>query len=225
MEVRLEHDPKEPWTCTVSLRIRSSSGQQRDVSFGDVLTNPDDVEQRLRRAQRAVLRPDLNPKLFLDDSDRAFEGNNSQAPLAFTDNCVCIHIRGPEVTDLHFYDLPGAFGWLLLEAKHGPFTTTCRCHCKRAGGSRPHGHRVGSIHGQELRLPRGLHRLTCGLVRECVNPNLCDRRSIFINWCSADFENQSAGRLVRELDPRGQNTVGPSPLPQSHRTSFISLVI
>ncbi|KAG9043508.1 hypothetical protein FS837_009468 [Tulasnella sp. UAMH 9824] len=75
----------------------------RDIPFGATLHNADDVEKMLRRAQRAILRPDLDPTLFLDDSDLHVFG----VPMTFSRNCVCIQVSGPNVSDLYFYDLPG----------------------------------------------------------------------------------------------------------------------
>ncbi|KAG8891849.1 hypothetical protein FRC01_014486, partial [Tulasnella sp. 417] len=73
------------------------------IPFGSTLYNAEDVEKMLRRAQRAILRPDLDPTLFLDDSDLHVFG----VPMTFSRNCVCIQVTGPNVPDLYFYDLPG----------------------------------------------------------------------------------------------------------------------
>lgn len=77
--------------------------------FGPIITNSSEVEGVLRRAQRALLRPTLDYKLFLNDQDL----NISDPPaLSFTSNCVCMHITGPDVPDLYFYDLPGMCNFL-----------------------------------------------------------------------------------------------------------------
>ncbi|KAG8984096.1 hypothetical protein FRB90_005571, partial [Tulasnella sp. 427] len=55
------------------------------------------------RGTRAILRPELDPTLFIDDSDLQVFG----VPLTFSGNCVCIQVEGPNVPDLYFYDLPG----------------------------------------------------------------------------------------------------------------------
>ncbi|KAG8918972.1 hypothetical protein FRC01_001550 [Tulasnella sp. 417] len=106
MECRLQYG--QVWSCKVSLRFHvDRSGRQlatiRDVPFGPTLFNAEDVEKILRRAQRAILRPELDPTLFLDDSDLHVFG----VPLTFSGNCVCIQVAGPNVPDLYFYDLPG----------------------------------------------------------------------------------------------------------------------
>lgn len=72
--------------------------------FGPVITKKDEVAAVLRRAQRAILRPTLDPSVFLDDSDLEIPGHPGQS---FSANTVCIRVAGPNVPDLYFYDLPG----------------------------------------------------------------------------------------------------------------------
>ncbi|KAF8586086.1 hypothetical protein K439DRAFT_1652711 [Ramaria rubella] len=105
-ECRLIHSTK-PWECTVSLRFMTgNSGRPlrsvRNVPFGPPIRDPIDVEERIRRAQRAALNPLVDPQLFLA-SDQPYHDN----ALDFTTNSVSLEIRGPEVTDLSFCDLPG----------------------------------------------------------------------------------------------------------------------
>ncbi|KAF8514309.1 P-loop containing nucleoside triphosphate hydrolase protein [Gautieria morchelliformis] len=105
-ECRLIHST-EPWQCTVSLRFTTNeSGNHydsaRNVQFGQVIRNPKDVEERLRRAQRAVLNPSLNPQQFLENTQA-----NVRNALDFSTNIVSLEIQGPDVTDLSFCDLPG----------------------------------------------------------------------------------------------------------------------
>ncbi|KAG8913276.1 hypothetical protein FRC01_004628, partial [Tulasnella sp. 417] len=106
MECRLQYGPV--WSCKISLRFHvDRTGRAlaitREVPFGSTLYNAEDVEKMLRRAQRAILRPELDPTEFLDDSDLHAFG----VPLTFSGNCVCIHVEGPNIPDLYFYDLPG----------------------------------------------------------------------------------------------------------------------
>lgn len=72
--------------------------------FGPILTEKTAVESVLRRAQRAILRPALDHKLFLRDRDLSIKEHPA---LSFSSNCVCMRITGPDVPDLYFYDLPG----------------------------------------------------------------------------------------------------------------------
>ncbi|KIO31593.1 hypothetical protein M407DRAFT_67741 [Tulasnella calospora MUT 4182] len=106
MECRLQY--ADTWSCKIFLRFHvDSTGtplpHMREIPFGPTLFNTEDVERMLRRAQRAILRPDLDPSSFLDDSDLHVFG----IPLTFSGNCVCVRVEGPNVPDLYFYDLPG----------------------------------------------------------------------------------------------------------------------
>lgn len=106
MECRLQFG--ETWSCKVMLRFEFDSdgnrlSTSREVSFGAPISNKADVTARLRRAQRAILRPSINANKFLDDSDLETSGPE----LSFSKNYVCIHVQGPDVPDLTFYDLPG----------------------------------------------------------------------------------------------------------------------
>ena len=107
MECRLQVGPV--WSCQIVLRFQYDARGQtldpmREVEFGEVLFDKMEVERMLRRAQRAILRPTVDPKKFLDDSDLHIIGHS---PLTFSQNCVCIRVSGPSVPDLYFYDLPG----------------------------------------------------------------------------------------------------------------------
>ncbi|EJD36453.1 hypothetical protein AURDEDRAFT_174504 [Auricularia subglabra TFB-10046 SS5] len=166
MECRLEFAASSKWTCRVSLRIRDGDSLQ-EYPFGPDLTDPDEVENRLRQAQRALLRPTLQHDAFLDDSDLQIRAGNA---MSFTDDCVCVHIRGPDVTDLHFYDLPG----IIVNVQEGQDTS-------------------------DIELVRSM-------VKRYIEKPGCI--ALLVVSCETDFENQVAGRLVREVDAGGFNTVG-----------------
>jgi hypothetical protein len=92
----------------VKLHITTGpSGQPCDVvtiPFGPPITDKADVEDRIRRAQRAILNPGINAQKFLHElEDQAAE----QAELSFSKNCVSLEISGKDVADLSFVDLPG----------------------------------------------------------------------------------------------------------------------
>ena len=99
---------QQPWQCAVSLRFVTDArgqalGTARNEPFGDVIFNKAMVEERIRRAQRAALNPGTSPSHFLHAADE-----DPAAPeLSFTNNCVCLQIRGGDVADLSFCDLPG----------------------------------------------------------------------------------------------------------------------
>ena len=98
------------WKCSVALRFTvdengQALGQARIVSFGDVIYDKAEVEDRLRRAQRAILNPRMRSDHFLTrESD---EETEPEGQLTFSSNCVELRISGPEVADLSFCDLPG----------------------------------------------------------------------------------------------------------------------
>lgn len=70
-----------------------------------MIHDKDDVEERIRRAQRAILNPGTLIRDFLDGHDEDPIGRE----LSFSKNCVCLEISGPDVADLSFVDLPGKF--------------------------------------------------------------------------------------------------------------------
>lgn len=99
-----------PWKCIVSLRFIADSrglplGHARIERFGEVIYNKDQVEERVRRAQRAILNPDKSAELFLHSAQDDDADDVSQ--LTFSINCVTLEISGPRVPDLSFCDLPG----------------------------------------------------------------------------------------------------------------------
>jgi hypothetical protein len=80
-------------------------GTALNVPFGETISNKADVEERLKRAQRAILNPGTNFKNFLDGPDE----DPSNPELSFSTNCVGLQISGGDVTDLSFCDLPGRY--------------------------------------------------------------------------------------------------------------------
>jgi len=89
----------------VSLRIHVGPNgapvKVNNISFGDVIYDKEDVEDRLRRAQLAIISPSRNAQEFLGDS------YENSPELTFSANCVVLEITGPELEDLSFIDLPG----------------------------------------------------------------------------------------------------------------------
>jgi hypothetical protein len=78
-------------------------GTAKNIPFGPVILNKKEVEERIRRAQRAILRPTKSPESFLSGPDE----DPDYRELTFSKNCVSLEISGPELTDLSFCDLPG----------------------------------------------------------------------------------------------------------------------
>ncbi|KAF8805241.1 hypothetical protein BYT27DRAFT_7224945 [Phlegmacium glaucopus] len=97
-----------PWQCIVSLRFITDSGgqllgQARNQIFGSIIYDKAHVEERIRRAQRAILNPKKPAKHFLENVDEDQRGSE----LSFSSNCVSLQVSGPDVADLSFCDLPG----------------------------------------------------------------------------------------------------------------------
>jgi hypothetical protein len=81
-------------------------GQARNETFGDIIYDKAKVEERIRRAQRAILNPSTPYSRFLENED---EDPDTQE-LTFSTNCVLLQISGRDVADLSFCDLPGKYG-------------------------------------------------------------------------------------------------------------------
>ncbi|KAI0782953.1 P-loop containing nucleoside triphosphate hydrolase protein [Abortiporus biennis] len=97
-----------PWECKVTLQFRADRdnkplGESRNVDFGDTITHKSEVEERIRRAQRAVLNPSTNYRNFLVGPDEDLV----EKELTFSINSVSLQISGKNVADLSFVDLPG----------------------------------------------------------------------------------------------------------------------
>ncbi|KAL1720013.1 P-loop containing nucleoside triphosphate hydrolase protein [Schizophyllum commune] len=109
-ECLLSHS-STPWQCIVTLRFWTDARGQalampRSVTFGTAITERHLVEERIRRAQRAILNPNVPVDHFLaDDYDADEPASDSQ--LTFSRNCIELKISGPDVADLSFIDLPG----------------------------------------------------------------------------------------------------------------------
>ena len=106
MHCRLSRSDK-PWRCTVSLNFLSSrsatSNKAVTIQFGDVVTDPSLAEERIRRAQHAILSPNTDHTRFL----YAPEDECPPPELTFTSDSIQIEISDRNLTNLSFFDLPG----------------------------------------------------------------------------------------------------------------------
>jgi hypothetical protein len=109
------------WSCRVSLRITYDKNGQfirepQVIPFGEVLFQPSDVENILRRAQDALLHmpivPDFNPEYFLQD-----RYERAPSDLGFSRNVIKMDVCGPDLVDVTFVDLPG----IIANADQVPF--------------------------------------------------------------------------------------------------------
>ncbi|KAJ6582935.1 P-loop containing nucleoside triphosphate hydrolase protein [Mycena vulgaris] len=112
LECRLSSSTNS-WSCRISIRLEFDDlGRPRqEVSehrFGNMITNKNEVEVALRRAQLAVLNPSVSFGEILEMSPEDLKnGIPGKEPLLFSRNVVCVDLEGPELTDLMFLDLPG----------------------------------------------------------------------------------------------------------------------
>lgn len=82
-----------------------------DIPFGDVIIDKSEVEDRIRRAQLAILNPNKSSLEFLGALGDA--GGKITNQMSFSSDLVSVRILGRDVDDLSFVDLPGTIS-------HGP---------------------------------------------------------------------------------------------------------
>jgi hypothetical protein len=103
----------EDWNCKISLRFENDvDGMPLDdvsvVPFGDLISDPLQVQHRLIQAQRAILNPTKPVDSFLkEDTKSAGEGESVANEVQFSENVICIDVQGRNVRDLSLMDLPG----------------------------------------------------------------------------------------------------------------------
>ncbi|KAG1878986.1 P-loop containing nucleoside triphosphate hydrolase protein [Suillus subluteus] len=98
------------WSCTITLRMGfDNNGKDMPntvtVPFGRTITDRSEVEVWLRRAQAAILNPNVPSSSFHKKTIE--ELRSLKNTLKFSRNVVCVSIEDPDATDLSFYDLPG----------------------------------------------------------------------------------------------------------------------
>ena len=91
----------------MSLQLNTSADGRvllnpQKIQFGPVITDKSEVTERIRRAQRAILNPSTPSDVFLSGADPNHE-------VSFSSNRIVLHVSGPDITDLNFIDLPGAY--------------------------------------------------------------------------------------------------------------------
>ena len=94
-----------PWRCDVYVYyVGEASENPRYIHFGETIFNPDEVTDRVRRAQQAILNPSQpDPLIYLGDTKTAADKNE----ISFSQDYISIQISGPDLVDLSFVDLPG----------------------------------------------------------------------------------------------------------------------
>ncbi|KAF9222329.1 hypothetical protein BS17DRAFT_881158 [Gyrodon lividus] len=95
-----------PWKCIVKLHFSTDAKGMpipvRLVPFGAPITAKSLVEDRIRRAQLAILNPSVDPNKYLHGEDIS-DANE----VSFSRNYVSLEISGRDLADLSFVDLPG----------------------------------------------------------------------------------------------------------------------
>lgn len=96
------------WSCRIFLRRVPASGaanvsELSKEPFGDYISDKGSVENRVLRAQLAILNPSKPPESFLE-GDAILR---APTEVSFSPDVVCLEITGPEYTDISFIDLPG----------------------------------------------------------------------------------------------------------------------
>jgi hypothetical protein len=113
MEVVLAKVDGVPWTCQISLRFTFDAngvrlaGEPKTIPFGDAITDFGMVEDRLRRAQAALLQLPL----AADDDVSRFLNEDYVPPgkpqVDFSRNVVRLDVSGEDLVNVTFIDLPG----------------------------------------------------------------------------------------------------------------------
>lgn len=107
MECTIKSSGVSRWSCTVSTREENGA----TTPFSPVLINKADVELWIRRAQAAMLCPNL-PSVTFERKDRdeikeITDTKKHPEVLTVTANKVVIDIDDPDGANLAFVDLPG----------------------------------------------------------------------------------------------------------------------
>ncbi|RUP50050.1 P-loop containing nucleoside triphosphate hydrolase protein [Jimgerdemannia flammicorona] len=77
--------------------------------FGNPITNPNEVEITVRRAQKAVLNPKQDQQIYESYlfGTKSYINDAATNLLKFSKNIICIEIRGEDTLNLSLIDLPG----------------------------------------------------------------------------------------------------------------------
>ena len=108
-ECRLSSSDK-PWQAKVSIRLSvGKDGGPLDKTtiqrFGEIITSKSEIEERIKRAQLAILNPTTPADNFLT-VDLPYALDNESR---FSKNSIILDISGPDLNDLAFVDLPGVY--------------------------------------------------------------------------------------------------------------------
>jgi hypothetical protein len=96
MEFRLEHSTGSPLSVDITLRFASGKA---DVPFRANLSDLDEICRAIAEAQENILTLNLTST---ETTDTLRDGART-----FSEDCVCVFAKGPNMHDLYFYDIPG----------------------------------------------------------------------------------------------------------------------
>ncbi|KAJ7208660.1 P-loop containing nucleoside triphosphate hydrolase protein [Mycena pura] len=110
MECRLASG--STWTCRIYIRreFDADGHRLREVSeqpLGGPITDKNEVETMLRRAQLAVLDPGVEKEVMNMTVEQLKDRMKDETIAKFSQNVVCVDLEGPDLTELQFVDLPG----------------------------------------------------------------------------------------------------------------------
>ncbi|KAJ6631972.1 P-loop containing nucleoside triphosphate hydrolase protein [Mycena sp. CBHHK59/15] len=97
MEFRLEHSTDSP-SLSVDITLRFTSDKD-EIPFRANLSDLDEIRLAIADAQECILKPSL-----LGREAVATSGDSART---FSEDCVCVFAKGPNMHDLYFYDIPG----------------------------------------------------------------------------------------------------------------------
>ncbi|RYP42562.1 hypothetical protein DL767_000086 [Monosporascus sp. MG133] len=136
IHIRMSSSNGPQWSCTVSLqldyvyqprgRIRTTDvtdrnpfppwvqKPNRDTKTFKTIYDQTEIEDVLRWAQVAILNPNRNHELYVPDEGAIAKETEltvaaGQTEAQFSPNIVALEMKGPDLPDLSFYDLPGVF--------------------------------------------------------------------------------------------------------------------
>ena len=173
------------------------------IPFGAVITDKGHVEERIRRAQRAILNPSTRPETFLSGPDEDPETRE----LSFSKNCVCLGLSGPDLADLSFCDLPGKYfsrDPIIPSLNRGPIRKGLIVSVGQ-GSSDSDIELVRDLVKTYISRPSCLILLTVTCESKFSGARL---KSLMLTPHAADFENQGAHHMAKQYDPDGQRTIG-----------------
>jgi vacuolar protein sorting-associated protein 1 len=196
----------DTWSCRISLRFEyDDRGTPLPASttheFGAILTNKNQFEICVRRAQAAVLNPHLPHDTFVKKTVQELkDATQSDSCLKFSKNTVCVDITDPEATSLSFSDLPGVLDNLSPQLRADN------------SGSRLDTQRNTGHNRSSAKLSRGIYRASQNSDSYYHSYEWCVVMYDTQNWSDMtftdDMENQQAVRLARLADPEGERTIG-----------------